>query len=84
MPERLAIDRGGLASLSPDGNQLAYNRIPREARTWKRYQGGMAQEIWVADLGSGQIDKITDWPGSDNFPMGYGDAIYFTSDREDR
>jgi len=83
MPERLAIDRGGLACLSPDGNKLAYNRIPREARTWKRYQGGMAQEIWVADFTTGAIDKITDWPGTDNFPMWHGDAIYFNSDRQD-
>jgi tricorn protease len=83
LPERLPIDRGGLACLSPDGAKLAYNRISREARTWKRYQGGMAQDIWLADFTSGRIEKITDWVGSDNFPMWYGDGIYFISDRQD-
>ena len=83
LPERLPLDRGGLASLSPDGSKVAYNRISREARTWKRYQGGMAQEIWLADLNDGSIKKLTDWPGSDNFPMWNGQTIVFNSDRED-
>jgi tricorn protease len=83
LPEKLPIDRGGLAAYSPDGRRLAYNRIPRENRTWKRYQGGMAQEIWIADLASGAIAKKTDWPGSDNYPMWEAEGLYFTSDRED-
>ena len=83
MPERLPIDRGGLASLSGDATKLAYNRISRETRTWKRYQGGMAQDIWLANFTSGEIRKITDWVGTDNYPMWYGDGIYFTSDRND-
>jgi len=83
MPERLSIDRGGLASLSPDGDKLAYNRISRENRTWKRYRGGMAQDIWVADFTTGAIDRITDWDGTDNFPMWHDGRIYFNSDRED-
>ncbi len=83
MAERLPIDRGGLAALSPDATQLAYNRIARESRTWKRYQGGMAQDIWLADFSTGSIEKITDWEGSDNFPMWQDQYIYFTSDRAD-
>ncbi len=83
LPEKLAIDRGGLASLSPDGGKLAYNRISRENRTWKRYQGGMAQDVWVADFATGAIERLTDWRGTDNFPMWHGDRIYFNSDRED-
>ncbi|MBC8423816.1 PD40 domain-containing protein [bacterium] len=83
LPERLPIDRGGLASLSPDGDKLAYNRISRENRTWKRYRGGMAQDVWVADFATGAIDRLTDWNGTDNFPMWHGDRIYFASDRED-
>jgi tricorn protease len=83
MPEPLPVDRGGLASLSPDGRKLAFNRFVREHRTWKRYQGGWAQDIWIADFDAGTIKKVTDWPGTDNFPMWYGGTVYFTSDRED-
>ena len=83
MPVKLPLDRAGLTSVAPDRSKVAYNRIPREGRTWKRYQGGMAQDIWVADFQSGVIEKITEWSGTDNFPMWEGDVIYFTSDRAD-
>jgi len=82
MPERLPVDRAGLASLSPDGGALAYNRISREDRTWKRYQGGMAQDLWIGRLADGDFRRVTDWEGTDNYPMWRGDAVYFTSDRE--
>jgi len=81
MPEKLNVDRAGLACLSPDGKKLAYNRISREERTWKRHQGGTAQDIWMGSLVRGEFERITDWPGTDNYPMWQGDAIYFTSDR---
>ena len=81
MPVKLPVDRAGLASLSPDGTRIAYNRISREDRTWKRHQGGTAQEIWLGTLGAGDFKKITDWVGSDNFPMWVGNAVYFNSDR---
>ncbi len=38
------------ASYSPDGKKLAYNYIFREFRAWKRYQGGMADDIRVFDF----------------------------------
>ncbi|MCP4248611.1 MAG: protease, partial [bacterium] len=81
MPQKLPVDRAGLTTISPDGRRIAYNRITREHATWKRYQGGMAQEIWMGSLADGDFRKITDWPGHDNFPMWQGQAIYFTSDR---
>ena len=83
MPVKLPVDRGSLASFSPDGNSLAYNRFGRHTRTWKRYEGGNAQDIWVADFNTGEITRITDWTGSDQFPMWGEGAIYFNSDRED-
>jgi hypothetical protein len=38
LSERLPIDRGGLMSFSSDGTRMAYNRIFRNFRTWKRYR----------------------------------------------
>lgn len=80
--ERLPVDRAGLTALSPDGSMIAYNRLSRETATWKRHQGGDAQDIWMGSLAKGDFRKITDWKGTDNYPMWDGDAIYFTSDRE--
>ena len=81
LPEKLPVDRAGLATISPDGSSIAYNRISRESATWKRHKGGTAQNIWLANLEAGDYRRITDWEGSDNFPMWQGDAIYFNSDR---
>ena len=50
LPEELPLPRGGFASFSPDDSKLAYNRVFREFRTWKRYRGGMADEVWVYDF----------------------------------
>ncbi len=81
LPERLPIDKGGLTSFSPDGDRIAYNRIFRNFRTWKRYTGGMAQDIWIYDFKAKSIERITDYPGTDTYPMWQGDNIYFGSDR---
>ncbi|HSN53142.1 MAG TPA: S41 family peptidase, partial [Candidatus Sulfomarinibacteraceae bacterium] len=65
----------------PDGSSLVYNRISREDRTWKRYQGGMAQDLWLGSLERGDFRRATTWAGTDNYPMWQGDAVYFSSDR---
>ena len=36
-PEILPLPRGGWCSFSSDHKKLAYNRVFREFRTWKRY-----------------------------------------------
>ncbi len=80
MPEQLPLPEGGFCSYSPDGKKLAYNRTMREFRTWKYYRGGMADEVWVYD--GKKVEKITDNPAQDIFPMWVGDEIYFASDRD--
>lgn len=81
LPAQMPFSEGGLSSWSPDGKRLAYNRQIVENRTWKRYKGGMAQDIWVHDFAAGKSTRLTDWVGADNFPMWHGNTIYFTSDR---
>jgi tricorn protease len=82
LPEQLALPRGGWCSFSPDGRRLAYNRIFREFRTWKRYRGGMADDIWIHDFDSRETVNLTDNPAQDIFPMWHGDRVYFVSDRD--
>ena len=62
---------------------MAYPRVFREFRTWKRYRGGQADEIWLHDFGTGQTTRLTTDPAQDIFPMWHGDQMYFVSERED-
>ena len=78
----LPLSDGGFNSFSPDGNKLAFNWVFREFRTWKYYQGGMADDIRVYDFKSGKVEKISDSPGQDVFPMWIGEEIYYVSDRD--
>jgi tricorn protease len=83
IPEQVPLPRGGFASYSPDGSKLAFNRVFREFRTWKRYRGGMADEVWTYDFGTKKTEQLTTDVGSDIIPMWVGEKIYFLSDRED-
>ena len=81
----IPLKNGGFASYSPDGKKLAYNYVFREFRTWKRYQGGMADDIRIYDFDTHQSQKITDEIRQDIIPMwsADGNKIYFISDRDD-
>jgi tricorn protease len=81
LAEVLPLPRGGFCSFSPDGTKLAYNRVFREFRTWKRYRGGMADDVWVYDFATKKTVNVTNNPSQDVFPMWHKDRIYFLSDR---
>lgn len=81
LPEQLPVPKGGTLSYSPDGSKIAYNRIFRNFRTWKRYKGGLAQNIWIYDLNTHKIEQMTKYKGTDTYPMWYKNTIYFASDR---
>ncbi len=81
LPTELKTGRSGFASLSPDGSKIAYNRVFREYRTWKRYRGGQADDIWVYDFKTKELEKISNDPAQDIIPMWAGDVIYYISDR---
>jgi tricorn protease len=78
----LPLDRGGLMTFSPDGKSIAYNRIFRNFRTWKRYDGGLSQNVYTYDFQARKLVRITDWKGTNTAPMWYGNRIYFLSDRD--
>jgi tricorn protease len=82
LPQLMPLDRGGFMSYSPDGKRIAYNRIFRNFRTWKRYHGGLGQDIDIYDFESRKLTHVTDWPGTETFPMWFGQTIYFLSDHD--
>jgi tricorn protease len=82
LSEVMPLDRGGFMSYSPDGKQIAYNRIFSNFRTWKRYQGGLGQDIDIYDFDSHKLTHVTDWTGKETFPMWYGKTIFFLADHD--
>jgi tricorn protease len=82
-PTPLPIDSSvGLATFGPDGHSIAYNRIFRNFRTWKRYNGGLAQQVFTYDLNTRELKQLTDWSGTNTSPMWYGNRIYYLSDQD--
>jgi tricorn protease len=81
LAEKLPVPYGEFGTLSPDGRQLAYTPKDRGFRTWKRYRGGMAPEIWLFDLRSQDARNISNSDANDAQPMWHGQTIYFLSDR---
>ena len=82
MEKPLEIPEGGGGMFSPDGKRIVYTPIDREFRTWKRYRGGRAQDVWIYDLEQHSAEQITDSAATDNQPLWVGDDIFFTSDRD--
>ena len=82
--ELLALPQAGYASFSSDASQIAFITPSYDNRTWKRYKGGNAPEIWIYDFGKNTSEKITDWAGADEWPMWRGRTIYYSSDRGGR
>ena len=48
---------------------------------WKRYRGGMATPIWIANLSDSSVEKVPRVDSNDFNPMWVGDKVYFLSDR---
>lgn len=82
LPEQLPFPYGELASFSPDASKIAFQTISREFRTWKRYRGGMASDIWIYDFEDNASGKITKFTGTDAVPMWHKNTVYFISDRD--
>ncbi len=80
LPKKMPVPYGANGAISPDGQWLAYTPHSRDHRTWKRYKGGMATDIWLFNLSDHSSKKITDWDGTDSQPMWHGNRVYYLSD----
>jgi len=81
-PKKLPLPMGFEGSYSPDGSHIAYVPIRRAFYAWKRYRGGTATPIWIADLKNSSIEKVLRTDSNDYNPMWIEDKVYFLSDRD--
>jgi tricorn protease len=67
-------------SVSPDASRIAYN--PRAGSDdWRYYRGGFAAPLWIANLKTGALEKLSNGTYNDKNPVWVDDKIFFTSDR---
>ncbi len=82
LPEKLQMPTSGAGDYSPDGQKVVYSPLFRDFRTWKRYEGGWAQNLYIFDLNTYEAKKIAPSKRSERDPMWIGNSIYFSSDRD--
>lgn len=76
----LPLSQSYQGSVSPNGARIAYS--PRFGPgDWRYYRGGFASVLWIADLKSGAVEKISNGPHNDKSPIWREGKIYFVSDR---
>lgn len=80
LPEKLPVPYGAFGTLNSDGEWLAYVPWSRDGRTWKRYRGGMASDVWLFNTTTHESERVTDWEGTDSLPMWHGNTVYYLSD----
>jgi len=82
LPEKLPMPTAGAGDFSPDGKRMVYSPLFRDFRTWKRYEGGWAQDLFIVDLATLQLTPVSPTKRTERDPMWIGDRIYFVSDRD--
>ncbi|MBK8490080.1 MAG: PD40 domain-containing protein [Saprospirales bacterium] len=80
LPVKLPMVHAEFGSLSADASKIAFTDRSRVFRTWKRYRGGMAADIWIFDLKTKDAKNITSSDANEELPMWVGDKIYYISD----
>jgi tricorn protease len=88
LPTELPLPMAEEGSYSPDGQRIAYvpftntRAFPGSYIAWKRYRGGSAPFVWVADLATSAVEKVPHTDSNDFNPMWVGSKVYFLSDRD--
>ncbi|HJU39795.1 MAG TPA: S41 family peptidase, partial [Tahibacter sp.] len=77
----LPMPTAGVGRYSPDGKQIVYSPKFRDFRTWNRYTGGWAQDLYIYDFAGKTARNITNDPNTDRDPVWIGNTVYFLADR---
>ena len=85
LPHELPLPMAESGSYAADGKHIAYVPMDNNRRLsaigWKRYRGGRASRIWIANLSNYDLEIVPRDVSNDGNPMWVGSKIYFLSDR---
>ncbi len=82
LPVALPMPVSGGGDFSPGETQVVYSPLTRDFRTWKRYEGGWAQDLYIYDLATAKVEPVAHSPRTERDPMWIGNQIVFASDRD--
>ncbi len=82
LPVALPMPRAGSGDYSPDGSKILYSPLFRDFRTWKRYQGGWAQNLFIFDLERNQVRQVTDHIRTERDPVWLETGLFYVSDQD--
>ncbi|MEO0975198.1 MAG: peptidase S41, partial [Pseudomonadota bacterium] len=82
LPTVLPMPRAGSGDLSPDGTKILYSPLFRDFRTWKRYQGGWAQDLYIYDLAKNEVSALATDQRTERDPVWLATGLYYVSDRD--
>ncbi|WP_378184818.1 PDZ domain-containing protein [Aquimarina sp. W85] len=82
-PLELPLPTAFSASLSADGQYIAYNPTYEVFNQWKNYRGGTQARIWIYNKQSQEVVEVPKPTsgGNDASPQWLGQKVYFKSDR---
>ena len=80
--EDIPVFECAFGSFSVDGKSIAFNKVDRLDRTWKRYYGGTATDVYLYNFETQEQLQLTDYKGEDHLPMWLDNKVYFNSDRD--
>lgn len=83
LPRQVPLPMAVQGCYSPDGTHMAYVPLSGAFQVWKRYRGGRASAVWIADLADSSIEKLPREDWNDFNPMWIGNRVWFLSDRDD-
>ncbi|HMC30882.1 MAG TPA: PDZ domain-containing protein [Candidatus Angelobacter sp.] len=85
LPHELPLPTAEFGTFSSDGKHIAYVPVDNNRRLsaigWKRYRGGKASRVWIANLSDLNLDQVPRESSNDGNPMWVGNKVYFLSDR---
>ncbi|MHB8637791.1 MAG: S41 family peptidase [Fimbriimonadaceae bacterium] len=82
MPVSTPLLEVGNAAFSPDGVEVAYDRIPSNELNWRRYRGGSQGVISLYNLATNVYSELPHGDENSWDPLWVGRTIYFESDKK--
>ncbi len=80
----LGFGEGSLAAVDPETGRIAFTPWSNESWNWKRYRGGTAPDLWLADAEGKTFARLTKTAENELFPMWVQGRVWFLSDADGR